>query len=88
MRRFATACLAAGVLAAQAAPEPTPQVRPRVVVLTDIEADPDDTQSLVRLMLYTNDLDIQGIVATTSVHMRAAIHPEYRRVIVTILPRD
>jgi len=80
MRRFATACLAAGVLAAQAAP--APEIRPRVVVLTDIEADPDDTQSLVRLMLYTNDLDIQGIVATTSVHMRGTVHPESVRAVI------
>jgi len=86
MRRLAMACLAAGVLAAQAVPPPVPapapQVRPRVLVLTDIEADPDDTQSLVRLMLYTNDLDIQGIVATTSVHMRAAVHPESVRAVI------
>jgi hypothetical protein len=44
-------------------------------------------ESRPRVVVLT-DLDIQGIVATTSVHMRAAIHPEYRRVIVTILPRD
>ena len=30
----------------------------RVIVLTDIEADPDDTQSLVRLLLYSNEIDI------------------------------
>jgi len=30
----------------------------RVIVLTDIEADPDDTQSLVRLLLYSNQIDI------------------------------
>jgi hypothetical protein len=48
----------------------------RFVVLTDIEADPDDTQSLVRLLLYSNELDIEGIVATTSIHMREEIHPD------------
>ena len=30
----------------------------RVVILTDIEADPDDTQSLVRLLLYSNQISI------------------------------
>ena len=30
----------------------------RLIVLTDIEADPDDTQSMVRLMLYANEIDI------------------------------
>ncbi len=48
----------------------------RVIVLTDIEADPDDTQSLVRLLLYANELDIKGIVATTSCWLQNEIHPE------------
>lgn len=48
----------------------------RVIVLTDIGADPDDTQSLVRLLLYTNDIDVRGLVATTSVHQRAAPRPD------------
>jgi hypothetical protein len=54
----------------------TPAGKARLVVLTDIEADPDDTQSLVRLLLYSNELDIEGIVATTSIHMREEIHPD------------
>ncbi|WP_339706711.1 nucleoside hydrolase-like domain-containing protein [uncultured Kriegella sp.] len=48
----------------------------RVVILTDIEADPDDTQSLVRLLLYSNQIDIKGIVATTSCWQQHKIAPE------------
>ncbi|MDO6808476.1 DUF1593 domain-containing protein [Zobellia galactanivorans] len=48
----------------------------RVIILTDIEADPDDTQSLVRLFLYANQIDIKGIVATTSCWLTSNIHPE------------
>lgn len=48
----------------------------RVIILTDIEADPDDTQSLVRLLLYSNQIDIEGIIATTSCWMTSSIHPE------------
>ncbi|CAM4208646.1 DUF1593 domain-containing protein [Zobellia roscoffensis] len=48
----------------------------RVIILTDIEADPDDTQSLVRLLLYSNEIDIEGIVATTSCWLKNSIHPE------------
>lgn len=48
----------------------------RVIILTDIEADPDDTQSLVRLFLYSNEVDLKGIVATTSCWMKTSIHPE------------
>jgi hypothetical protein len=53
---------------------PSSPAKARLVVLTDIEADPDDTQSLVRLMLYSNEIDIEGIVATTSIHMRDEVH--------------
>jgi len=48
----------------------------RVIILTDIEADPDDTQSLVRLFLYSNQIDIKGIVATTSCWHTSVVNPE------------
>lgn len=48
----------------------------RVIILTDIEADPDDTQSLVRLLLYSNEIDIKGLIATTSCWKRTSIAPE------------
>src|SRR5690606_6642223 len=54
----------------------TPDQKHRVVILTDIEADPDDTQSLVRLLLYSNQIDIKGIVATTSCWQKNKIAPE------------
>jgi len=48
----------------------------RVIILTDIEADPDDTQSLVRLLLYSNQIDIKGIIATTSCWHTSEVNPE------------
>jgi hypothetical protein len=54
----------------------------RVIVLTDIEADPDDTQSLVRLFLYSNEIDIKGIVATTSCWHQNQIDPESIRKVI------
>lgn len=54
----------------------------RMIVLTDIEADPDDTQTLVRLMLYANVIDIKGLVATTSVHQKRRIAPESIRKVI------
>jgi len=54
----------------------------RLLVLTDIEADPDDAQSLTRLLLYSNEIDLEGLIATTSVHQKARVAPEsIRRVI-------
>jgi hypothetical protein len=43
----------------------------RVIILTDIENEPDDTESMIRLLLYSNLMDIKGLVATTSVHFGA-----------------
>jgi hypothetical protein len=40
--------------------------KPRLVVLTDIGGDPDDQQSMVRLMTYANEFDIEGLVASAS----------------------
>lgn len=48
----------------------------RVIILTDIEADPDDTQSLIRLLLYSNVIDIKGLIATTSVWKKTSVAPE------------
>jgi hypothetical protein len=48
----------------------------RMVVLTDIENEPDDTETMVRLMLYSNVIDLQGLVATTSVHQKTRVAPE------------
>ena len=48
----------------------------RVIILTDIEADPDDTQSLVRLLLYSNQIDIKGLIATTSCWHKKRVDPE------------
>jgi hypothetical protein len=39
---------------------------PRMLITTDIGGDPDDQQSLVRLMVYSNEFDIEGIVTSAS----------------------
>lgn len=50
--------------------------RLRVLVLTDIEADPDDTQSLIRFLTYSNHWDVEGLIATTSIHQQTRVAPE------------
>lgn len=40
--------------------------RPRLVVLTDIGGDPDDTQSLIRLLVFSNEFDIEALIASAS----------------------
>ncbi|HQU86811.1 MAG TPA: DUF1593 domain-containing protein, partial [Pyrinomonadaceae bacterium] len=44
--------------------------KPRVIVLTDIENEPDDAMSMVRFLTYANQFDIEGLIATTSVHQK------------------
>ncbi|TWT54845.1 hypothetical protein Pla22_24990 [Rubripirellula amarantea] len=40
---------------------------PRVIVTTDITNEPDDQESLVRLLLYSNDLQIEGLIGSTGI---------------------
>jgi hypothetical protein len=40
-------------------------------VLTDISNEPDDEESLVRFLVYANEYDVEGLVATTSTWLRA-----------------
>ena len=44
----------------------TAEPKPRLIILTDIGGDPDDQQSLIRLMLYSNEFDLEGLIATSA----------------------
>src|SRR5262245_50233674 len=84
------ATAAAGLVAAttgHAAPPTSAYVdpyvaRPRIVVLTDIANEPDDQMSMIRFLLYSNQWDVEGLVATTSTWMKAKVRPD---VILTLL---
>jgi len=54
----------------------------RVIILSDIEADPDDAQSFVHLLLYANQIDIKGMIATTSCWQKSRVAPESIKKIV------
>src|SRR4029079_245580 len=56
--------------------------RPRLLVLTDIANEPDDQMSMVRLLVYSNQYDIEGLVATTSTWMRHAGRPDVIRSVI------
>lgn len=59
--------LVVAAAAAQAAgPDIRPGMRQRVIVMTDIGGDPDDQQSMVRQLLYANDMKIEGLLATAN----------------------
>jgi len=58
----------------------------RVIVLTDMLNEADDSQTLVHLLIYANRIDIEGLIAVTSCHqylgkndqnpVRNGVHPE------------
>ena len=56
--------------------------KPRVVVLSDIGNEPDDQMSFVRLLLYSNEFDLEGLVATTSTWQKSRTQPETMRKLV------
>ncbi len=74
---------AAGAADAAPAADSLQAARPhRLIVLTDIGADPDDTESMVRLLLYSDVIDIQGLIATTSTWKRTSVSPELIRNVI------
>lgn len=56
--------------------------RPRVIVMSDIGNEPDDQMSLVRLLLYSNQLEIEGLIASTSTWQKNIVHPETMRSLI------
>jgi Protein of unknown function (DUF1593) len=55
---------------------------PRAVIISDMGNEPDDQMSFVRLLLYSNEIDLEALIATTSTWQKAATHPETMRAIV------
>lgn len=79
--RFPAICFALIVLFAGSVSAREPAVeatagKPRLLVLTDISNEPDDEESLVRLLVYSNEFDIEGLVATTSVWLKNQVRPD------------
>lgn len=56
----------------------TPQ-RTLVLVLTDIGNEPDDSMSMIRFLLYSNEFDVEGLVATTSIWQPNMVQPQLIR---------
>jgi hypothetical protein len=50
--------------------------KPRVFILSDISNEPDDAESLCRYLLYANQFETEGLVASTSTWLRDRVHPE------------
>src|SRR3954465_10679691 len=70
-----------------AAPFPAGE-RPRLIVLSDVSsltagvAEPDDGQSMIRLMFYSNEFDIEGLIATSNLGHGQRTRPDLIRRVV------
>jgi hypothetical protein len=50
--------------------------RHRLIILTDMENEPDDSQTMVKLLLYSNEIDVEGLIAVTSRWLKHTVYPE------------
>jgi hypothetical protein len=50
--------------------------RPRLIVLSDYFKDPDDKQSMIRLLVYANEFELEGLIATSLAFGDGAVRPE------------
>ena len=78
----ASLCMSDKALAQIAPPVDPYEGNTRLFVLTDIGNEPDDQMSLVRLLLYSNEVDIEGLAAVTSTWLRKATNPQAINTIV------
>lgn len=79
---FALALTISGFACTPAQESSQVRTKPRLIVLTDISSleagvrEPDDAQSMIRLMLYTNEIDVEGLIASSSLRHGQTVRPE------------
>src|SRR6201984_2236065 len=56
--------------------------KPRVIVVSDIGNEPDDQMSLTRFLLYSNEFDVEALIAATSTWQKKITHPETMRALI------
>lgn len=61
--RFTRLLLSAALMLAASQ---APAERPRLAVLTDIGGDPDEQQSLVRVLVYANEFETEALIASAA----------------------
>lgn len=71
-------------LTAQVTPQPPDKFsgKPRVAIISDIGNEPDDQMSFVRLLVYSNEFDLEAMIASTSTWQKAATHPETMHMLI------
>lgn len=50
--------------------------RHRMIILADMLNEPDEIQQNIHLLMYANEVDIEGLIAVTGYWLQSAVHPE------------
>lgn len=48
----------------------------RLIVLADMGNEPDEEQQMIHLLMYANEIDVEGLIAVTGYHLRESTHAE------------
>lgn len=51
-------------------------IRHRLIILADMGNEPDEEQQMVHMLMYSNEFDLEGLIAVTGYHLRDTTHPE------------
>ena len=57
----------------QAIPEDAPP--PRLIILADMGNEPDEEQQMVHMLMYSNEFDIEGLIAVTGKYLKTGPRP-------------
>ena len=79
VRLFFVCLIALSQTLSQAEETDTTPAKTRVLILTDVGAEVDDSQSFVRFLLYAHQFDVEGLIATTSTWQRDKVQPDLLR---------
>ena len=52
----------------------------RLIVLADMGNEPDEMQQMVHLLMYSNVIDIEGLISVTGVHLQPSNPHPYRSI--------
>jgi hypothetical protein len=74
IQAIAPACSTAQIVSVPSAD--TFSGKPRIAIISDMGNEPDDQMSFVRLLVYSNELDLEALIAATSTWQKTATHPE------------
>lgn len=62
-----------------AAPLAAADTRPRLIVLADMGNEPDEEQQMMHLLMYSNEVQLEGLLAVSGIFLRPDAKQEFKR---------